>query len=125
MKKIVVVASLALFTLIGCTDNQSEEGTGQTSPPTQTPAESGTAPNASTMSAADRALAEQVKTALQQNPALASAAENIQVFANNGEVTLRGSVNNAQEKESLGSAAAQVAGVSKVNNEVEVSSASR
>lgn len=123
MKGIAVLASIALFGLIGCADDRPIDRTGRpSSPPAQTATETAKAPE---MSETDRALARSVETALRQNSALASAAENIQVSAHNGEVTLRGSVDNEQEKTSLGSAAGQVAGVAKVNNQIEVSSASR
>jgi osmotically-inducible protein OsmY len=123
MKRIAVLASIALSSLIGCADDRPVDRTAQPpSPPAQTATETVRAPE---MSEADRTLAQQVETALRQNSALAPAAENVQVSVRNGEVTLRGSVNNAQEKVNLGSAAGQVAGVSKVNNQIEVSSASR
>jgi hypothetical protein len=123
MKGIAVLASIALFGLIGCADDRPVDRTGRpASPPAETATGMAKAPE---MSEADRALAQSVQTALRQNSALAPAAENIQVSARNGEVTLSGSVNNEQEKASLGSAAGQVAGVSKVNNQIEVSSASR
>lgn len=116
MKGIAILASIAFAGLLGCTDNQPVDRTGQAPPPAVVVPE---------MSEADRALAQRVEDALRQNSSLASAAENVQVYANNGEVTLRGSVNNEQEKTNIGSAAGQVAGVAKVNNQIEVISASR
>jgi osmotically-inducible protein OsmY len=77
------------------------------------------------MSEADRQLAQRVESALRENSSLASIAQNVQVAAKNGEVTLRGSVSNEQEKTNIASAAKQVAGVSKVENQLEVASASR
>lgn len=123
MKGIAVFAAIALFSLIGCADDRPVDRTGQ-APSPSTQAATGTA-RVPEMNEADRTLARQVVSALRQNSVLAPAAENVQVYANNGEVTLRGSVNNEQEKVNLGSAAGQVAGVSKVNNQIEVSSASR
>jgi osmotically-inducible protein OsmY len=77
------------------------------------------------MSEADRTLAQRVEDALRKNTTLASAAQNVQVYANNGEITLRGSVSSEQEKTNMVSAAQQVAGVTRVNNQLEVASASR
>jgi osmotically-inducible protein OsmY len=77
------------------------------------------------MSESDRQLAQRVESALRENSSLASIAQNVQVAAKNGEVTLRGSVSNEQEKTNIASAAKQVAGVSKVENQLEVASASR
>jgi len=134
MKRTAIFASIVFAGLIGCTDNQTMDQTGQAPPPATPPERTAEnvppSPGTSTtaeapgMSEADRALAQRVEAALRQNSTLASAAENIDVSASNGEVTLRGSVNNAQEKANIESAAGQVAGVSKVNNQIEVSSAS-
>lgn len=126
MKPIAIFASIAFASLLGCTDaGPPADRTGEVSPPARMPAPSEMAAKTPEMSEADRALAKRVEDALRQNAALASAADNVQVYANNGEVTLRGSVSNEQEKTNLGSAAGQVAGVSKVNNEIEIASASR
>jgi len=76
------------------------------------------------MNETDRALAQRVEDALRQNSSLAPAAQNVQVQAKNGEVILKGSVNNEQEKANITSTAQKVAGVSKVNNQIEVASAS-
>ncbi|HXG17987.1 MAG TPA: BON domain-containing protein [Methylomirabilota bacterium] len=142
MRKIGVLASLALIGLIGCTDNRSTtDRTGQTTSPSErstagsastapaerpSPSAPGAPPAATTsMSEADRTLAQRVEDALRKNTTLASAAQNVQVYANNGEITLRGSVSSEQEKTNMVSAAQQVAGVTRVNNQLEVASASR
>src|SRR5690606_12442957 len=72
----------------------------------------------------DQELVSRVQEALKQDPALASTAQNIQVSASNGEVTLSGSVNSEQEKADIGAKAQQVTGVTQVNNQLEVASAS-
>jgi len=77
------------------------------------------------MSEADQELAQRVSETLRQDDTLAMAAQNITVLANNGTVTLRGSVGSEQEKNDLAAKAQEVAGVTQVNNELEVSSASR
>jgi osmotically-inducible protein OsmY len=134
MKATAVLASIALVSLIGCTDNRTADKTGKSSSPAQSSAErtAQNAPSTGTseaglpeMNEADRTLARRVEDALRKDSSLAAAAQNVQVHATKGEVTLRGSVNNEQEKTSIGSAAQQVAGVSKVNNQIEVASASR
>lgn len=131
MKKLAILASIALIGLLGCSkaDQTGQTSSSKTTSPektTQTAPSTTGAPAAgpSAMSETDRALARRVEDALRQNSALASAAQNVQVQAKNGEVTLSGSVNNEQEKANIGSAAQKVAGVSKVNNEIEVVSAS-
>jgi osmotically-inducible protein OsmY len=72
------------------------------------------------MSDTDRALAQRVEQMLREDTTLATAAENIQVHASNGQVTLMGSVSSQQEKTDLESKAQQVAGVTQVNNQLTV-----
>jgi osmotically-inducible protein OsmY len=130
MKKIVILASIALVSLLGCskadkTAQTSSTKTTTTEKTTQAPSTTGSpAAESSAMNETDRALAQRVEDALRQNSSLASAARNVQVQAKNGEVTLKGSVNNDQEKANIASTAQRVAGVSKVNNQIEVASAS-
>jgi osmotically-inducible protein OsmY len=138
MKKTVILASIVFVGLLGCTDNRTADKTGQTSSTSTThtttttektgqnpPSATETSPTGSAaMSETDRALAQRVEDALRKNSSLASAAQNVQVQANNGEVILRGSVNNEQEKANIAAEAQKVAGVSKVNNQIEVASAS-
>lgn len=126
MRTTALIASLSLGGVIGCTDyNPPADQTSEVPPPAQTaPAETATAGSPS-MTEADRALAQSVQQALSQDPSLATAAQSIQVRARNGEVTLQGSVSSEQEKANIGVKAQQVAGVTRVNNQLEVSSASR
>jgi len=130
MKKTVILASIALVGLLGCNDNRTADKTAPSSPPSAPEKTTQTAPSptsptgATAMNETDQALAKRVEDALHQNSAVASAAQNVQVEAKNGEVTLKGSVNNEQEKTNIASTAQKVAGVAKVNNEIEVASAS-
>jgi osmotically-inducible protein OsmY len=138
MKRTVILASIAFISLLGCTDDRKTDNkTGQTSSTTHTTTTSTektgnnpagvaeTPPTGSTaMSETDRALAQRVEDALKKNAALTPAAQNVQVQAKNGEVVLRGSVNNEQEKANIAAEAQKVAGVSKVTNQIEVASAS-
>jgi osmotically-inducible protein OsmY len=143
MRTIGVLASVALLGLIGCgNDNRSTTPrTGQTTTPSERSTTGSTSraptdkmsqsapgsPTAATtpMSDADRALAQRVEETLRKNSSLAPAAQNVQVHANGGEITLHGSVNSEQEKTDMASAAQQVSGVTRVNNQLEVASASR
>jgi osmotically-inducible protein OsmY len=138
MKRTVILASIAFISLLGCTnDRKADNKTGQTSSTTHTTTTSTektgnnpagvaeTPPTGSTaMNETDRALAQRVEDALKKNAALTPAAQNVQVQAKNGEVVLRGSVNNEQEKANIAAEAQKVAGVSKVTNQIEVASAS-
>jgi osmotically-inducible protein OsmY len=77
------------------------------------------------MTEADRMLAQSVQDTLRQDAAVAAAAQNVQIHAKNGEITLHGSVGTQQEKVALESKAQHVAGVSRVNNQLTVASVSR
>ena len=132
MKKVVILSSIALAALLGCTDNRKADKTTPSSAPTTTSRMTQNAPSNETsttglsdVSDADRALAQRIESDLRNNSTLAPAVQDIQVHAKNGEVTLRGSVNNEQEKANIGSAVQQMEGVSKVNNQIQITSASR
>jgi hypothetical protein len=132
MKKTLMLASIALVTALGC-DQSDRSMTADRDRTTNAP--SATAPGAvdsgaaasrlPTMTDTDRALAQRVEKTLRQDTVLASAAQNIQVHANNGQVTLMGSVSSQQEKMDLGSKAQQVTGVAQVDNQLTVASVSR
>lgn len=127
MKTSMVLASVALVGLLGCTDNQTADNSrtsGQGQGSSSTTQTTTTTTESSAMSASDQELAKRVEETIKQNPALATAAQNIQVQAKNGEITLRGSVNNEQEKANIAAEAQKVAGVSKVDNLIQVASAS-
>jgi osmotically-inducible protein OsmY len=76
-------------------------------------------------SATDEALEQRVATALREDTALAAVAPNITVDANNGTVTLQGSVNDQQQRTDIEAKVRSLAGVTQVTNNLEISSASR
>ena len=69
---------------------------------------------------ADIKLAAAVRQAIVKDKALSTTAHNVKLVAANGVVTLRGPVNGQREKEKVGQCAAGVAGVSKVDNQLDV-----
>ena len=133
MKKLAILTSVALISLLGCSKADKTAQTSSSKTRTTTTEKTAQAPSTPAapsaaapagMNETDRALAQRVEDALRQNSAVAPAAQNVQVQAKNGEVTLSGSVNNEQEKANVASTAQKVAGVSKVDNQIEVASAS-
>ena len=68
----------------------------------------------------DIKLAAAVRQAIVNDKALSTTAHNVKLVAANGVVTLRGPVNSEGEKEKVGQCAAGVAGVSKVDNLLDV-----
>jgi osmotically-inducible protein OsmY len=69
----------------------------------------------------DRELARQIRQALVKDKSLSTYAHNIKVIAQNGEVTLKGPVKSAEEKQAIEAKAAEVAGgADRIKSEIEV-----
>jgi len=71
-------------------------------------------------SEADRALIQQIRRTLNQDGTFSATAPNIRIVTDNGRVTLRGTVASQTEKEQIESRAKQIAGVTSVDNQLEV-----
>ena len=118
MNKTIILTGIALIGVLGCDSDRRTA----TTPPTSSPSVTSERP-ATTES--DRILAEKVQDALRRDAEVASAAQKVQVYAKNGEIILQGAVGTQQEKAALESKAQQVAGVTRVSNQLTVTSASR
>jgi hyperosmotically inducible protein len=70
----------------------------------------------------DLQLAESVRQAITADPSLSPSARSVEISSDEGVVVLRGEVQSQDEKDRLESIAQQVAGVQKVENELEVAS---
>jgi hyperosmotically inducible periplasmic protein len=71
-------------------------------------------------SEADRTLTQRVRQAVMADDSLSTTAHNVKIITINGVVTLRGPVNSAQEKANIDAKAQQIAGATKVNNQLEI-----
>ena len=72
-------------------------------------------------SSSDRELTRQIRRALVQDKSLSSAAHNIKIVTQDGNVTLKGPVKSEEEKTAIENKAAQVAGdPGKVHDQLEV-----
>ena len=71
-------------------------------------------------SEADRTLTQRVRQAVMADDSLSTNAHNIKIITSNGVVTLRGPVNSAQEKANIDAKAQQIAGTTKVKNQLEI-----
>lgn len=69
---------------------------------------------------ADRTLTQRVRQAVVADESLSTNAHNVKIISVDGVVTLRGPVNNAEEKKSIESKAQQIAGANKVKNQLEI-----
>lgn len=71
-------------------------------------------------SQADREISANVRKAVTADDTLSINAQNIKIVTSNGTVTLRGPVKNTQEKAAIETKAKQVAGVTRVDNLLEI-----
>jgi osmotically-inducible protein OsmY len=69
---------------------------------------------------ADLGVTQQIRQAIVDDDTLSIAAQNVKVVTSGGVVTLRGPVESEQEKRLIEDKAMQVAGVSRVDNQLEV-----
>ena len=71
-------------------------------------------------SSADLKITQAIRQALVKDSELSTTAKNIKVITNNGQVTLRGPVKNAQEKAKISQLARSAAGGAHIDNQVDV-----
>lgn len=69
---------------------------------------------------ADRQISATIRQAIVDDPSLSMNAHNVKIISSGGVVTLRGPVNSPQEKAAIESKAKQVAGITRVDNFLEV-----
>jgi hyperosmotically inducible periplasmic protein len=67
----------------------------------------------------DRELTRQIRRSITKDKSLSTYAHNVKVIAQNGTVTLKGPVRSEEEKKTIESKAAEVAGASNVKNELD------
>lgn len=125
MKKILLLAGISLA-LIACdrqdrthtvTVNEDADNSGQNvrdrDSKTKTPLDQ-------SESEADRKITQKIRQALISDSALSMNAKNVKVITIHGVVTLRGPVANAQEKEIIARKANEIQGVTRVDNQLEI-----
>src|SRR5262249_24953056 len=71
-------------------------------------------------SKADRTLTQRIRQAVVDDDALSTNAKNVKIITQNGMVTLRGPVKNAEERQRVVAKAQQIAGEKNVNNQLEI-----
>jgi osmotically-inducible protein OsmY len=71
-------------------------------------------------SEADRTLTQQVRQVIVADDSLSTYGKNVKIITVDGVVTLRGPVKSQQEKVNIGSKAQQIAGVKRVDNQLEI-----
>jgi hyperosmotically inducible periplasmic protein len=68
----------------------------------------------------DLALTQKIRQAVMKDGSLSMNAKNVKIIAQEGKITLKGPVDNQQEKDLIGSKAGDIAGKDKVDNQLEV-----
>jgi len=130
MKRTVLLFSLALF-ILGVYAGPGHPTERTATPPAQSaPDNTGRnvrdrggdtlTPGDQSESQADRSLTQEIRQAVVADKSLSTTAKNIKIITNNGVVTLRGPVNDFREKENIEAKAQQIAGVNRVDNQLEV-----
>ena len=71
-------------------------------------------------SSADLKTTQAIRQALMKDSELSTTAKNIKIITNNGQVTLRGPVKNAQEKAKIDQLARSAAGGTKIDDQLDV-----
>ena len=71
-------------------------------------------------SEADRTITQNIRQAVVADDSLSTNAKNVKIITNDGTVTLRGPVKSEKEKTDIGAKAQQIAGVKKVDNQLEI-----
>jgi hyperosmotically inducible periplasmic protein len=71
-------------------------------------------------SPADLKITQDIRRALMKDSELSTTAKNIKIITDNGQVTLRGPVKNAQEKEKIDQLARSAAGGAKIDDQLDV-----
>jgi hyperosmotically inducible periplasmic protein len=69
---------------------------------------------------ADLSVTQNIRKSLMDDPALTTTGKNVKIVTKNGIVTLLGAVSSAEEKASIESKAKTVAGVQRVDNQLEI-----
>jgi hyperosmotically inducible periplasmic protein len=127
----VLVSLVAVLLIFGCSKNRSENDQSSKSSAVEP---DNTARNAADQDKGaktaedqseneqDRQITQEVRKAVTSDDNLSTEAKNVKIITNDGTVTLRGPVKNVKEKSDIEAKAKQVAGVKKVDNQLEVAS---
>lgn len=133
MKSVLMIFLLAAIGVTGCGDDRSQRsGSDDRAAPSTAQAPDNTGrnvrdrggetktPGDQAENEADRTITQNVRQAITSDDSLSTSAQNVKIISNDGNVTLRGPVKSEQEKKEIEAKAKQVAGVKRVDNQLEV-----
>lgn len=131
-----LASGFALLVVLGCKRNESENSTGANEATPTVEALRADADNTKknerdrdgdtvtpedqAENDADRSITQRIRQAVVDKDGLSVNAKNVKIMTANGVVTLRGPVQSAGEKSSIASIAQATAGVSRVDNQLEI-----
>jgi osmotically-inducible protein OsmY len=128
--KIIAILFLATVLISGCSKDRSEDK--QVSQTAVEPDNSGRnvrdRDNQSKTSGdqseneADRRISQNIRAAITSDDSFSTNAKNVKIITSDGTVTLRGPVKSDKEKAEIEAKAKQIAGVKKVDNQLEIAS---
>ena len=128
--KSITLLLLSMVLMVGCSKDRSEDK--QVSQTTVEPDNSGRnvrdrddqnkTPGDQSENEADRTITQNIRRAVTADDSLSTNAKNVKIITNDGTVTLRGPVKSEKEKAEIEAKAKQVAGVKRVDNQLEVAS---
>jgi len=127
--KSITLLLLSMVLIVGCSKNRSEDKqVSQTVEPdnsgrnvrdrddqTKTPGDQ-------SENEVDRTITQNIRQAITAADSLSTNGKNVKIITNDGTVTLRGLVKSEKEKTEIEAKAKQVAGVKRVDNQLEVAS---
>jgi hyperosmotically inducible periplasmic protein len=73
----------------------------------------------------DLALTQKIRQAVMKDGSLSMNAKNVKIIAQDGTISLKGPVESQQEKDTIATAAGEIAGKDKVDNQLEVKAANK
>jgi len=125
-----LIALLPLLLVFSCSKNRSEDKqASQTAVEPDNSGRNARDSNDQTKTAgdqseneADRTISQNIRKAVTDDDSLSTNAKNVKIITNDGAVTLRGPVKSEKEKAAIEAKAKQVAGVKRVDNQLEVAS---
>ena len=124
--KSLVVLLFAAFMIVGCSKSEDKQVSQTAVEPNNSGKnvrdrddQSKTAGDQSE-SEADRTITQNIRDAVTADDSLSINGKNVKIITNDGTVTLRGPVKNDKEKADIEAKAKQVAGVKKVDNQLEI-----
>lgn len=128
--KSIIVLLLSVFLVAGCSKNDSEDK--QVSQTAVEPDNSGRnvrdrdnqnkTSGDQSESEADRTISQNIRAAITSDDSLSTNGKNVKIITSDGTVTLRGPVKSEKEKSEIEAKAKQIAGVKKVDNQLEIAS---